>query len=128
MKKGKKKKKMDEWISSEDAYLAPFDGVIRARHARAASLAARIAASESSLAEFSRGYKRFGVLRLPDGRVGVREWLPAARAVFVFGDFNDWRRHEFPLARDEFGVWHTALPAGLVRHGHFVKLGVVSAT
>jgi 1,4-alpha-glucan branching enzyme len=60
--------------------------------------------------------------------VKVREWLPSALAVFVFGDFNAWRRHEFPLKKGDFGVWTGVIPGALVKHGHFIKLGLVTAT
>jgi 1,4-alpha-glucan branching enzyme len=115
------------WLSDEDGYLQPFDGVIRARHERVGALRGRIEAAEGSLGAFARGYASFGWHRdAATGDVRVREWLPGAQAVFVFGDFNAWRRHEFPLARDEFGVWRGTVSGALLRHGHFVKLGVVA--
>ncbi len=142
------------WLADEDGYLQPFDSVIRSRHDKIAALVTRISAAETSLASFASSYRSFGWHRDPVpagwgsicfsvlplfyalfllvaggsgvGDIRVREWLPGAQAVFVFGDFNVWRRHEYPLAQDEFGVWRGTVPGGLVKHGHFVKLGVVS--
>lgn len=34
-----------------------------------------------------------------------REWLPAAKEVFLMGDFNDWERYSVPLYRTHDGVW-----------------------
>lgn len=33
-----------------------------------------------------------------------REWLPSAKAVYVFGDFNHWDRTSHPLHRERRGV------------------------
>lgn len=33
-----------------------------------------------------------------------REWLPNAKAVFLFGDFNNWDRTSHPLHRERWGV------------------------
>ena len=34
------------------------------------------------------------------------EWLPNAKSVFFFGDFNNWDRKQLPFIKDEFGFWH----------------------
>ncbi len=40
---------------------------------------------------------------------------PGARAVFLVGDFNDWRPDAHPMNRQPDGSWHLAVP---VHHGH----------
>jgi len=35
----------------------------------------------------------------------VKEWLPCARRVWVFGEWDGWRRRFWEMSRDEFGVW-----------------------
>ncbi len=36
---------------------------------------------------------------------GPTEWAPAARGLFLTGDFNGWDRRSHPLVRNERGVW-----------------------
>ena len=35
----------------------------------------------------------------------IKEWLPGAKEVYLFGEFNNWNRKEFPLKKTEFGMW-----------------------
>ena len=121
------------WLTSEDPYLEPYDGVLRARHEAVASLRKRITESEGSLEAFARSHERMGAHRQEgtegeEGIVLVREWLPGALAVFIFGDFNSWRRQEYPLRRLEYGVWEARLPGHVLQHGMRVKLGIATAT
>ena len=37
-------------------------------------------------------------------------WAPNARAVTVFGDFDDWRGVDHPMTRDADGVWSATVP------------------
>ncbi|KCV72569.1 hypothetical protein H696_00160 [Fonticula alba] len=41
-----------------------------------------------------------------------REWIPNGRCAFLFGDFSDWRRADFPMLRDQDGVHHVFIPHG----------------
>ena len=45
--------------------------------------------NEGGLEKFSRGYERFGINRTHEGVV-YREWAPAARGVYLIGDFSKW--------------------------------------
>src|ERR1700761_1076460 len=83
--------------------------------------------------EASLGHHYFGFNRgTHDGKPGVwyREWAPAAKALFLCGDFNGWNRGSHPLARDEWGVWAIFLPdegyAATLVHGGKLKVYVVS--
>lgn len=65
-----------------------------------------IVAAEGSVAQFARGYDRFGAVVQDDGSVKYTEWAPAARSVRLVGDFNAWGAEPGgELDRDEFGVW-----------------------
>jgi 1,4-alpha-glucan branching enzyme len=86
----------------------------------------RIEAVEGSLANFARGYERFGLVRRAGG-VEYQEWAPGARQAFLTGDFNGWDRRSHPMQRDEFGVWRVFVPDGAdgrpaIAHGSRVKL------
>ena len=69
---------------------------------------------EGGLGAFSEGYKIYGFNRAEvDGRPGImyREWAPAALAVALVGDFNDWEPRDDNWAwKNEFGVWELFLP------------------
>lgn len=47
-----------------------------------------------------------------DGREGVAfaVWAPAAKAVSLVGDFNDWQPGAYPLTRSDGGIWHCFRP------------------
>ncbi len=34
-----------------------------------------------------------------------REWAPAANALYLTGDFNNWDETSYPLQMNEFGIW-----------------------
>lgn len=63
--------------------------------------------------------------------VVVREWIPGAAAVWLLGDFNEWRRGEYALSRKEGeegeeGVWECRVRGGVIRHGMAIKLGILT--
>ena len=44
--------------------------------------------NEGGVEKFTRGYEKFGINRTPEGLV-YREWAPAARGVYLTGDFSE---------------------------------------
>jgi 1,4-alpha-glucan branching enzyme len=117
-----------------DPWLEPFADRLRHRYRRFMDLQDRIVKAEGSLEQFSHGYFSFGFNRGErDGKPGVwyREWAPAAKALYLAGDFNNWNRLLHPLERDQFGVWSIFLPdaeyADRFLHAGRVKLSVHSA-
>jgi len=70
-----------------------------------------------TLSEFANGYLYFGIHKIRGGWV-YREWAPAAEAVYLTGDFNNWDRRSHPLTKLENGVWELKLSgAKALRHG-----------
>jgi 1,4-alpha-glucan branching enzyme len=62
--------------------------------------------NNGGLLEFAHGYKYYGFnFDEASERVWFREWLPGAKEVYLFGEFNCWHDHEFPLKKNDFGVW-----------------------
>jgi 1,4-alpha-glucan branching enzyme len=117
-----------------DPWLQPYADRLRHRFQRCRDTLGRIVAAEGSLEKFSGGHLYFGLNRGErDGRPGVwyREWAPAAKALFLSGDFNGWNRCSHPLERNEFGVWSLFLPdaeyADKFVHGTRVKVCVQTA-
>ncbi len=53
----------------------------------------------------THAYQRFGNHKTPDGKRRFCVYAPAARAVSLVGDFNDWQPNALPLARLEDGAW-----------------------
>ncbi len=81
-----------------------------------------------TLAAYATGHKHVGIHFHPaTNEWTVREWLPAAREVFLIGDFNDWNRESHPLENSANGVWQLKLPAATLSHGQKVKLHIVGA-
>ena len=116
-----------------DPWLEPYAEPIRARLERYLAACADLDAQGGVLGPVSQGHRYFGFNRGErSGEPGVwyREWAPAARALYLTGDFNGWDRHSEPLERDEFGIWSLFLPdhayARRLTHGSRVKVHVVT--
>lgn len=116
-------------IVAQDEWLQPVEAEIVARHDRYESKMAEILASNASISDYANGYRYFGWQwdETLDGW-WLREWLPGAEDVYVFGDFNNWQRTEIRLKRDAAGVWSAFFPAAMyrdrLRHGSLYKIHV----
>mmetsp|Transcript_58518 Transcript_58518/g.127101 ORF Transcript_58518/g.127101 Transcript_58518/m.127101 type:complete len:808 (-) Transcript_58518:351-2774(-) len=64
--------------------------------------------NEGGLAKFAEGYKIYGWIKEDNGYT-YREWLPAAKQVFLIGEFNGWA-NTHPLKPEGFGRWALHLP------------------
>ena len=117
-------------IVERDEWLLPVEGEINYRHSLYLDKLAGICASAGSLVDFANAHRYYG-WQYDDTLCGwhFREWLPAAREVYIFGDFNGWQRRELTLERDAEGVWSIFLPdamyAGRLTHGSLYKIHVV---
>ena len=106
-----------------DPWLAPHEGVIKAREAYVSSTLRRVLDGKSP-ADFALGFLHFGLHRTQDGWI-FREWAPNATRIVMVGDFSDWReREEFSLQRGEHGEWSVDLPKDALHHGQKYKLRV----
>ncbi|UYZ59365.1 alpha amylase C-terminal domain-containing protein [Hymenobacter latericus] len=118
-------------LVQQDPWLAPFADVIQRRLARFEQRLAEIQAECGSLARYACRHQQFG-LHYDVRRRGYwfREWAPAAEAVSIMGDFNQWDRHYTPLTRRADGVWEVFLSEqtfpNLV-HGSRYKVHIVAA-
>lgn len=84
-----------------------------------------------SLTLFADAYHYFGFNYDSKARGWhYREWAPEARELYLFGDFNGWRRFTHPLSRNEFGVWEIFLDENTYHdsfsHGNLVKVLVIT--
>ncbi|MDR1670897.1 MAG: alpha amylase C-terminal domain-containing protein [Alistipes sp.] len=118
-------------IVERDEWLWPVEDEINARHDRYESRLRALAGS-GTLSDFANGYKWFGFQR-DDALDGwwFREWLPEARDVYLFGDFNGWQRTSMRLDRGADGVWSVFLPDAMygdrLVHGSLYKIHVHGA-
>lgn len=113
-------------FTDRDPLLGPFVAHIHARRDRYRALLREIAPTGGLLGEISQGHRYFGLNPEPDGTIRYREWAPAARGLFLVGDFNGWDRRAHPMERDAYGVWHLTLPAGALEPDARVKVHVLS--
>lgn len=114
-------------IVEQDTWLEPVEGELDYRHRLYLNALSRIKDEAGSLADYSCAYRYYGFMRDEQAKGwSFREWLPGAKEVFIFGDFNGWQRKSLPLSRDENGVWSIFLYDGAygdsLRHGSLYKM------
>jgi 1,4-alpha-glucan branching enzyme len=117
-------------VIKDDPSLEPFYGDLLLRYERYKQLKSEIESKEASLDKFSQGYTRFGLHRRKGG-LEFREWLPGAKELYLFGDFNDWKEPGYPLQRDTFGHFYGFLPdkpdgSPAIEHASRIKLRVLT--
>ena len=87
-------------IFSLDPCLAPYTDDIALRIANFKSARKRLIPKNGTLSDFANGHHYFGLHRAVGGWV-YREWAPAAEALYLTGDFNNWDRHQYKLEKLE---------------------------
>ena len=102
-------------IVERDEWLQPVEAQMNLRHERYERKMADIGRSAGSLVDYANGYRYFG-WQWDDVLDGwwLREWLPGAHDVYVFGDFNNWQRTEIRMHKDAAGVWSAFFPLSLI--------------
>jgi 1,4-alpha-glucan branching enzyme len=112
----------------DDPWLEPHQGAIERRMRQFSEALAAIEASSKSLATHATGHKYVGIHYHPTTDTWtIREWAPAASAVSLIGDFNQWNREAHPLTGSDSGVWKLELPGDVLVHGQKVKLHIIGA-
>jgi len=112
----------------DDPWLEPHQPAIERRMARFTAEWDAIKSRSQSLASYATGHKFVGIHFHPSSRTWtVREWAPAAQAVSLIGDFNQWNREAHPLALSSNGIWQLDLPEAALAHGQKVKLHIIGA-
>ncbi len=116
-------------IVAHDAWLEPVEEALNARHNRYTEKLDEICRSAGTIVDYANGYRYFG-WQWDEALDGwwLREWLPGAEDVYVFGDFNNWQRTEIRMHKDAAGVWSAFFPAAMYRdrltHGSLYKIHV----
>ncbi len=119
-------------IITSDEWLAPVEGEMEYRYELYMNRLLNIERYCGSLYDYANAHLYYGVHRNEKaGGWWVREWLPGAKEVFVFGDWNGWDRHQHPMIKDEWGGWSIFLSDkqtdGKFVHGSLLKLNIKGA-
>ena len=119
-------------VIESDEWLRPVASEIEYRHNLYLDRIHQIERNSGSIYDFANAHLFYGVRR-DDHLSGwwVREFLPGAKEVSVFGDWNDWNREQFSMKKDEWGVWSIFLTDeitnGKLQHKSLLKLNILGA-
>ena len=77
---------------------------------------------EGGLVGLAKSYERFGLKAQANGDITLVEWAPCAKAMSIFGEFNNWNRREFWAQKNEFGCFVMTIKANddgtpRIKHG-----------
>lgn len=108
-----------------DPYLAPYEKDIDLRMNSYKRKKKELLKKGQKLVDFANGYEYFGFHRTADGWV-YREWAPAAEAMYLTGDFNNWDTRSCPMAKLDNGVFEVYLEGkDALREGQKVQAIVI---
>ena len=111
-------------IYKNDPWLEPYAAAIDGRHEDVLRKEAELTTHCNSLKDFANAHQYFGLHRVGDWWV-FREWAPNATAIYLVGDFSDWKElPEFKLNPAKNGVWELHVPFDRIRHGDLYKMSV----
>jgi 1,4-alpha-glucan branching enzyme len=109
-----------------DPYILPYAGDIQLRMKRYQEVRKTLLGKTRNFKTFANGHHYYGFHKKREGWY-YREWAPAATALFLLGDFNDWNPESHPLTRLENGCWEIFLPGSkALQHEQLVKVRVVT--
>ena len=114
-------------IVANDPWLEPYEDAIRGRHDHAVWMENELTnKGKMSLSDFANGHEYYGLHRDDKGKWIFREWAPNATAIYLIGDFNDWKEDEKFAAKrvKNSGNWELKLPAKALAHGQLYKMSV----
>ncbi|NLI72902.1 MAG: 1,4-alpha-glucan-branching enzyme, partial [Bacteroidales bacterium] len=111
-------------LVKSDPLLEPYADAIQGRYDYAMAVEKKLTSNKQSLSDFATGYLYFGLHHVDDGWA-FREWAPNASAIYLIGDFNEWKRvPEYKLNKLDNGVWEIYLPEDALKHEQLYKLWV----
>ena len=91
-----------------DPYLKEYEKDINLRMDSYKRKRKELLGESDSLMDFANGHQHFGFHRTTDGWV-YREWAPAAEAMYLTGDFNNWDVTGCPMTKQENGEFEVVL-------------------
>ena len=109
-------------LVEEDKLLKPFAGIIEKRHQQVLVMEREFTYRTTRLSDSCNSYLYYGLHRTNEGWV-FREWAPNATAIYLLGEFNDWRKHpDYALTKVGDGNWEIKLPLGALAHEMLYRL------
>jgi 1,4-alpha-glucan branching enzyme len=107
-----------------DPWLKPFEQDFVLRMDKYKNTKKALLGELKSFDSFANGYLYFG-FHQEDGGWYYREWAPAADALYLVGDFNNWNTQSHPLTRKENGCWEVFVPGtDTLKHMSLVKVRI----
>ncbi len=106
-------------IVERDSALRPFEKDINLRMDNYYRTR-RTLVGDGRLSDFANAHEYYGFHHTDDGWV-YREWAPAADALYLSGEFNNWEATATPMNPIGGGSWELRLPEGTLRDGMRVK-------
>lgn len=126
MKKAISKTMPNLKIMTIDPWLKGYEKDLMLRMNRYTDVKKALLGNGTSFRDFANGHNFFGFHRSGDGWC-YREWAPAAEALFLIGDFNNWNQYSHPLTKQDGGVWEIYIPGkDTLCHASRVKVRVRS--
>lgn len=114
-------------IIKDDPWLAPYEADIQNRFDYFKSELDRIESEYGSLLKYASRNQELGFQKTKEGYT-YNEWAPAAQALSLVGDFNNWDENNHPMQKSNNGIWEVEIKQedGL-DHLSAVKVRVTSA-
>ena len=108
-----------------DPYLKPFEKDIELRMNHYKQMKKALLGKDKKIEDLANGHKYFGFHRTGTGWV-YREWAPAAEAMYLTGDFNNWDARACPMQKLAGGVFEVELEGkDALRPGQKVQAVVI---
>ena len=109
-------------LVEDDKLLRPFAGIIEKRHRQVLAMEREFTYRTTRLSDTCNSYLYYGLHRTNEGWV-FREWAPNATAIYLLGEFNDWRKHpDYALTKVGNGNWEIKLPQETLEHKMLYRL------
>jgi 1,4-alpha-glucan branching enzyme len=118
-------------LVQEEPWLAQYEPQIQRRSDRFQEAIRKINDFSGNILEYGSVHNFYGI-HFEAWRKGwvYREWAPAAKQLYFFGDFNDWNRSSHPMKKSPRGDWEIFLPFEKYKehfiHGSKVKVHVLA--
>ncbi len=113
-------------IVKQDEWLMPVAQEVYDRQQRFFQQKEIIEKQYGSLYNFASAYKKFGFHLSEDQSTLIyREWAPAAKGLYLIGDFNQWEYYTHPLNKLDGGIWEIEIKLSdcpQLTHGSKVKV------
>lgn len=106
-----------------DPYLEAHRQALVRRMAHIQGMRRKITEGRMDLLDLASGHEYFGLHQTADGWT-FREWAPNATAIYLVGDFSDWKEDRaLALSRlTDDGQWEIRLPGDVLHHGDLFRL------